>query len=258
MSGFLTRLASRNRIGSAVRPRPMSVFERSTNPEVSIAAQEVFKHIGRAPEREQGPPKMAVESPSSSAVGPAARQPENLSNSMGKFGPSSETPTLARANAGAKPRSEHTIHPDAPRPDLTASADASSTKLQALSKHVRLPDEVSFRPSKTQSATEELTHKKELEPLLKTPEDSGTRSRENRRVQGPAEMAVHVPPQRGEWSPPLVPPRAQPELTIEVNIERVEVRAVSVPAPPKRSAPGHPKPALSLDDYLKQRDRGGA
>jgi hypothetical protein len=45
--------------------------------------------------------------------------------------------------------------------------------------------------------------------------------------------------------------------TIRVTIGRVDVRAV-MPAPPVPVAkPVHPRPGLSLDDYLKQR-RGEA
>jgi hypothetical protein len=42
---------------------------------------------------------------------------------------------------------------------------------------------------------------------------------------------------------------------IEVNIGRVEVRAVYAPPPPSRRAPS--SPSMSLDDYLKQRGEAG-
>jgi hypothetical protein len=60
------------------------------------------------------------------------------------------------------------------------------------------------------------------------------------------------------WLTPSQAPRTEPELTIEVNIGRVDVRALSVPAPTQSRAAGRSKPALSLDDYLKERNRGGA
>ncbi len=46
------------------------------------------------------------------------------------------------------------------------------------------------------------------------------------------------------------------EPSIRVSIGRVEVRAVFPTPPPRRAQPARPKPSLSLDDYLKQRNRG--
>jgi len=50
--------------------------------------------------------------------------------------------------------------------------------------------------------------------------------------------------------------RSSPPPTIRVTIGRVEVRAIMPPAPPTRTKPARPGPALSLEDYLKQRNRG--
>jgi hypothetical protein len=44
--------------------------------------------------------------------------------------------------------------------------------------------------------------------------------------------------------------------TIRVTIGRIDVRAVTAPAEPARETV-RPQPRLSLDDYLKQRNRGG-
>jgi hypothetical protein len=46
------------------------------------------------------------------------------------------------------------------------------------------------------------------------------------------------------------------EPSIRVSIGRVEVRAIFPTPPPRRAPPARPKPSLSLDDYLKQRNRG--
>jgi hypothetical protein len=46
----------------------------------------------------------------------------------------------------------------------------------------------------------------------------------------------------------------QPPPTIEVTIGRIEVRAVTPPAPPPRQR--HEPPRMSLDDYLRARDGG--
>lgn len=48
----------------------------------------------------------------------------------------------------------------------------------------------------------------------------------------------------------------QPPPTIQVTIGRIEVRAISAPASAATSKPRQ-TPAMSLDDYLRQRNRGG-
>jgi hypothetical protein len=59
---------------------------------------------------------------------------------------------------------------------------------------------------------------------------------------------------------PLVPPApvlgAESAPTIEITIGRVEVRAVQPPAPSRRPAAERRGPSLSLEDYLKERNRG--
>ena len=48
----------------------------------------------------------------------------------------------------------------------------------------------------------------------------------------------------------------EPAPTIKITIGRVDVRAIMPAAPAPRPAPTRPSPALSLDDYLKQREGG--
>jgi hypothetical protein len=53
------------------------------------------------------------------------------------------------------------------------------------------------------------------------------------------------------------PPADRPAVpSVQVSIGRVEVRAVFAPPPSAARRPS-PAPALSLDDYLKQREKGG-
>ena len=85
----------------------------------------------------------------------------------------------------------------------------------------------------------------------------------HRAAQGAAPVIVprivrHQPGQRQESSPPesqvLAP--EPPAPTIKVAIGRIEVRAVTPPAPAQRETPARPGPLLSLDDYLEQRNGG--
>ena len=72
------------------------------------------------------------------------------------------------------------------------------------------------------------------------------------RVAGPLRIAGELLARRQSDQP-----RSSPnEPPIHVTIGRVEVRAV-FPAPPsRRTSSARSRPTLSLDDYLKQRDRG--
>lgn len=66
-------------------------------------------------------------------------------------------------------------------------------------------------------------------------------------------LAPRLPPQ--PVAHPVQPAVSQPaEPAVHVTIGRVEIRAVSAPAAPKRPAPS--KPALSLSDYLDRRSGG--
>lgn len=50
---------------------------------------------------------------------------------------------------------------------------------------------------------------------------------------------------------------AQPQpLPVRITIGRVDVRAIMPSGPPKAAASARPKPALSLESYLKQREEG--
>ncbi len=62
-------------------------------------------------------------------------------------------------------------------------------------------------------------------------------------------------PQRAQPAPP--PHAAQTPPAIHVTIGRVEVRAVTPPAARPAPQPKPVKPAMSLADYLEQRNRSG-
>jgi hypothetical protein len=76
----------------------------------------------------------------------------------------------------------------------------------------------------------------------------------------PATVAAqpHVVPYVERAVPAPATPGATPEPppTIQVRIGRVEVRAIMSPAPPPRAKAPRRGPALSLDEYLKQRNGG--
>lgn len=69
------------------------------------------------------------------------------------------------------------------------------------------------------------------------------------------QIDTHV--ERGPQEPGVAAPEP-PAPTIRVAIGRIEVRAITPPPTPptQRTTPTRPDPALSLDDYLKQRNGG--
>ncbi len=86
-------------------------------------------------------------------------------------------------------------------------------------------------------------------------------------VEPPAELAAvrlgEIAParlretaRRSDPSGPRLPADRPAVPSVQVSIGRVEVRAVFAP-PPLPSRRPSPSPALSLDDYLKQREKGG-
>jgi hypothetical protein len=62
---------------------------------------------------------------------------------------------------------------------------------------------------------------------------------------------LEVPPVDGGLPPPPVAP-----VTIEVSIDRIEVRGTPPPAS-QRNEPQSPRGLMTLDEYLRRRSRGG-
>lgn len=73
---------------------------------------------------------------------------------------------------------------------------------------------------------------------------------------GPPAPIVAPLPRVALPMPPIAQRVEQPAPTIRVTIGRIDVRAITPPAPAPRTPPASAKPALSLDDYLKQREGG--
>jgi hypothetical protein len=93
-----------------------------------------------------------------------------------------------------------------------------------------------------------------VEPQFLTPALQNTGTVSEGFLQAPAWLAQR----QSEWQKGLFlkDSKAETEPVINVTIGRIEVRAIKQqkPPPPRRFVP--PKPKLSLDDYLEQRNRG--
>lgn len=135
----------------------------------------------------------------------------------------------------------------------TSSTDTRTRTLSDEHQHLKIP------PERTQTTrTESLNHATALEPdvrLVASPADPlRSLSRSESSVATQAILAPRLP-QSESLAQPLQPSMSKAaEPVVQVTIGRIEIRAVTTPATPKRSTP--PKPALSLSDYLYGRSGG--
>lgn len=152
--------------------------------------------------------------------------PNQLSNQLSQPSstlpePNAQQPTLSAANS---------IAPDR----LIREESSQSTSLEpfrVLRLHERISVESHPSLAIAQSRSETLIAPSEI------PADSS--SQQNPLVPG----VVSEAPADRESSPP----------TIRVSIGRVEVRAIMPTAPPSKISPTRSRPAVSLNEYLKQR-----
>jgi hypothetical protein len=149
------------------------------------------------------------------------------------------------------PAQDTTRHSRTP-PETNHRAEPGSTPPNALSTPQDASEQTVFpppRPSQDMRASleEDTTGYEAARDLSASPDTPPVTPRVvHPRLDGYPERDLH-----GPHVAALEPP------TIRVTISSIEVRAVSPPSPPaQRRAPARPGPALSLDDYLKQRAGG--
>jgi hypothetical protein len=118
-------------------------------------------------------------------------------------------------------------------------------------------------PAPDEASEAFITHRSSLiaQPLLLVPEPHATAARRGQPPTGAIMPDIESRPSAGQspivnrQSPISCDAEARP--MVKVTIGRVEVRAVTPPAPvPPRAAPPRARKTLSLDDYLGQRNRG--
>jgi hypothetical protein len=223
---FLTRLVVRTlQPEEAFRPRPASMFEpQQLEAALSIEPLTHEKPPGRRSnsEPQPGPIRNERDSLPSLLLAQPARGSDSLLESSVPGAPATSTPAS-----------------DFERPPSTSRvAPVQSPEANEDPPHVPRPE---IRAGNTQRT--EYVHSLELARQLPgSPRPEAVRA------------AGH--PRFGQRAAPVFGPPANPEVTIEVTIGRVDVRSAHVPSPAKRQLPERRSPALSLDDYLKQRDRG--
>ena len=287
MSDFLTNLAARalNR-AEAARPRLASRFEP---PFLAGAFPTAFAH-----DAETTATDAFVEPPSTQTTEarPSNFAPPHA-DSLTKPPPIARTEFREASDAKSARRqpSEATTQPDRPPLDdklrLIPTASSSETteheprqlKANAAPGRESRVEQGEARARVEEQATAEGIR---VSPGERFFDDAGLRRLEERVLrqealqrerQQQAEAALMVPAAPRKFAEPrasVAPPLAQPPpalpahgeiaephaTSINVTIGRIDVRAVMPQTPAPVRAAARPRPALSLEDYLKQREGG--
>jgi hypothetical protein len=285
VTGYLTQLAARSLSpGDAVRPRVAAPFE----PTSPAPADEWIQAAGKRPQTAAWPPtdgepdaeqvRHAGSPGGTSVAGPAAPPPAQLPAPQGTevseaprpaalSGPS-DAPSHAGDAAGLGGRRTQKARPGrrstregSPPPRDRPSRAGSRTRVPPRGQPpVRAGDNLAQPPPDDRAAPEREG------PAAA--DSLANRSREN----AAAVSATHGPPAAGTGHlPALVAVRtrrphrteltsadgpSQPTATVQVTIGRVDVRAVTAPAP--RTRPGRERrPMMTLAEHLQAREGRG-
>ena len=246
MSDYLNNIVARSlNLADVVQPRVPQLFEQSfaSTPEPDSPLQTeiserpaIFSEASETPgtrtdqaESEIRPPDLEPRKSSPASiethikkVSPAAVQPIGPSEGVRK----GLTPIAVNQAAGA--------------------ADSRSVR-----DSVATPSATSNQNSQPQSERE-LPVPSTVGPLWK--EATNTVSKPSLRSSA---ARLQQPPPNGTLSSLPQNNRSEPQSPeIRITIGRVDVRAIMPPSRPPNPAPVRPKPALSLESYLKQREEG--
>jgi hypothetical protein len=249
MSDYLGNLAAKS-LGvaeTALRPRLASRFEPLSlaAPPLEVESTEVAPRPVDAPPRRTAPPERVEEDRSVPARSRrsrkrAAEEPETMPEApgptpaRGRFEPRSAAPSepsplvpLSHVERTARPVAE----PEKPRPVLGPAPRQDVPVASSLSHQEKGKEGEASRAQK---------------PVDRNPLESRT---------APTALRPRVTVvERGPFPARREAPAPAP--IIQVTIGRIEVRATPPPAQPPRQRPAAPS-ALSLEDYLRQRSKGG-
>jgi hypothetical protein len=249
MSDFLTNLAARAIAQPSLRPRTPSRFEPARAEEAEAPQIAAAAH---------GPRRIAA----ARAPSPAAALLESDDTAAAAETPRVEPP------AASTPKQERTVEvkQDVVRerivrermpaePEVIERVDVREIPRTRADVVERLVEQVVEQMAEGPERVVRVVERDELEPAAETPALPHRFENEAPRV------VVVDKQQRDEWrpSPPLRGPsprargegREAAEATVHVSIGRIEVRATTPPAEPRRPAR---KPPMSIDEYVARRD----
>lgn len=282
MNSFLQHLIERSTAGpEPIRPRLASPFEplfQVKTGEPLLPAAELEEEP-RPRAAAQAPAARALEAPRVPAPQPPIREAERPAPArvVPQVEPNLHRRTTEQASEGeriARPPAARTTQQEdrAERPRPTSRVEPKPAPLPApetAARHGREPEQrpgsvaaAPVAPPQQQSQVQpqqraHAGHEPERPRTAAVEPNVRSRREEFEATRLAGEIVPTTAPPAAPLPPPARPPVAEPPPAprVQVSIGRVEVRAVFTPpaAAPSRPRPG---PAMSLDDYLKQRDGG--
>lgn len=260
MTDFLHRLAFRTLAPERlVRPRVPSLFEQieGAAPGALVqedAFEEALEVDSQRPDRRSLDSARAATSahetkvdPPHAAPGlsaPPVTVPPEPPTRAGRDGSRVERLPVARRFRTKGPPRQEPVHEGLPPTPHEAAPVPEPARLEPLAASRPKPP----RPLSSWTAT---SQERPSAPAPATLEHAPDIRRWGR---APVSVEASVRPERPTRSVPRGAQRQQePEPRIHVSIGRVEVRAVSPPAAPRKRAPESP-PGKRLDEYLRERD----
>ena len=285
MTDFLTDLLERSRGQvSGLVPRIPSVFEPARGDTPWPAGEETVRLAAEAPAAEGMPSAgRAQPSPQATAWPQATTRPESRIPAPSREAmPPGPARIPARTGRGGETGRQPAREPAMPRPETIAPQARSATpQTQSLVPHTESPvpraEPAAPRtgPLVPHAAAAGETERELLAelavprvPLLAIEPERAERTQQGVPPHPAAPAGAPLPPPRpglltvpqpGAFgAPPALPgpagdPAPPPEPTVHVTIGRVEIRAVTAPAPPTR--PASAARTMSLDEYLAERNQ---
>ena len=251
MSDFLTRLVMHaGRAIDVLRPRPLSRFEETVRPSHELTEEDTSL---------PGPGRLQTTSVPSEVRPERSRAVSHVPETRDFVSPSEQQTRVMRAPADSfVAQAPHPTVQVQPATAMRASETQATTQTETI------------RHEATHTITRVVEHV--LRPETRSPSNvnDAIAPRAAARLnasEGPPPLAaappraplvrpaVVEPPTRGAdqvQSPQM--PEMKPDLTVEITIGRVDVRAVMAPLPKSRDSRAS-KPELSLEDYLRRRGR---
>ena len=249
MSDYLNNIVSRSlSVAEVVQPRVPHLFEQT--PAVTVSAEDVVPVQSAETSFDFRP---ADESPCVPAP-PATVTPQIAAPSFEPFRTEPARETAATAAASARVSEA----PEQPTPAAEVTnrivrpvvPENVGPIVRTVPPRVAVPNQP--RATRQQTQAENFPGRTEPDRTAPARNDRSViiRVPERATPRHPSVANAVLPP------PPLNQPVEQPLPPIKINIGRVDVRAIMPAAPPPVSHAVRPKPALSLESYLKQREEG--
>jgi hypothetical protein len=281
MTDFLTDLLERSRgQGAGLEPRIPSVFEPARGDTPRLPWEDTFQLAAQAPAEvaeqlpaaggpqpspgaaawpegqvpapfREAPPSAPARIPARTEAGEIGRQPASKPAKL-RAG-TAVPPAPAAAGAAREPLANVAVPRPEPAGHRPVAADRSVAAV-SLNGDQRVPLPETAKTPKTPEAAEatEATERPGRRAL------APPAARVGEPLPPPRPGLLTVPPPGAYAGPPVLSgpvgdPPPQPEPAVHVTIGRVEIRAVTAPARPARTAPA--ARTMSLDEYLAERNQ---